>query len=85
MTCTHCQGCGFLNVEQIPEELHGEDVEKILAWVKEHYAETDAAVCDCCGDGENWYGIPGEHYVTNDDQPGPSGPYAYNGGRCECD
>jgi len=22
----------------------------------------DVQVCDCCGDGDGWYGIPGEHY-----------------------
>jgi len=21
----------------------------------------DVSVCDCCGDGEDWYGTPGEH------------------------
>jgi hypothetical protein len=40
-------------------------------------------VCDCCGDGEGWYGEPGQHY-TSDDPVGHNGPYAYNGGLCEC-
>lgn len=43
----------------------------------------DVQVCDCCGDGESWYGTPGEHYGP-DDPPGPGGPYDYNGGLCEC-
>lgn len=44
----------------------------------------DVSVCDCCGDGDGHYGTPGQHY-GNSDPPGRSGPYAYNGGRCECD
>lgn len=43
----------------------------------------DVQVCDCCGDGESWYGVPGEHYGP-DDPPGPNGPYAGNGGLCQC-
>uniref|UniRef100_A0A6M3JHU8 Uncharacterized protein n=1 Tax=viral metagenome TaxID=1070528 RepID=A0A6M3JHU8_9ZZZZ len=43
----------------------------------------DVTVCDCCGDGEGWYGEPGEHY-NSDDPSGPDGPYGYNGGLCEC-
>jgi hypothetical protein len=43
----------------------------------------DISVCDCCGDGENWHGTPGEHYTAADPMGG-SGPYAYNGGLCEC-
>lgn len=43
----------------------------------------DVAVCDCCGDGEGWYGTPGEHY-TSEDPPGDYGPYANNGGLCKC-
>ncbi len=43
----------------------------------------DVAVCDCCGDGNSWYGTPGQHY-TSDDQRGPKGPYASNGGLCHC-
>lgn len=83
MTCTRCSGTGFLNFEHIPENLQGTDIEKILEWIKENQ-DTAAQVCDCCGDGETWYGIPGEHYKTSDDKPGHSGPYAYNGGLCEC-
>ncbi len=45
--------------------------------------QTDVSVCDCCGDGEGWYGEPGRHY-SSEDPKGPSGPYAYNGGLCEC-
>lgn len=43
----------------------------------------DVEICDCCGDGKGWYGTPGEHY-TRDDPPGPKGPYANNGGLCQC-
>ena len=43
----------------------------------------DVTVCDCCGDGDGWYGTPGEHYGPEDPQ-GPNGPYASNGGLCQC-
>lgn len=43
----------------------------------------DVEVCDCCGTGEDWYGVPGHHYGL-DDPAGANGPYAYNGGLCEC-
>ena len=35
------------------------------------------------GDGEGWYGTPGEHYGP-DDPPGRQGPYDSNGGFCHC-
>jgi len=32
----------------------------------------DVAVCDCCGDGQGWYGTPGEHnYRKGGDEPVP--------------
>lgn len=40
----------------------------------------DIEICDCCGDGEGWYGVPGEHYGP-DDPRGPRGPY---GGLAKC-
>lgn len=43
----------------------------------------DIEICDCCGDGDDWYGIAGEHYNADDPQ-GPNGPYAGNGGLCQC-
>ena len=43
----------------------------------------DIVICDCCGDGDAWHGQPGEHYGP-DDQPGSQGPYADNGGLCQC-
>jgi hypothetical protein len=50
----------------------------------EEHDSHDVTVCDCCGDGEtSWYGTPGEHY-NNEDPQGREGPYAYNGGLCEC-
>lgn len=83
MNCTRCEGTGFLNLHQVydedPSEV-GPDV--ILRWIEEH-TDHDVAVCDCCGDGDDWYGEPGQHY-TNDDPQGKEGPYAYNGGLCEC-
>jgi hypothetical protein len=83
MNCTRCQGTGFLNSEQIPEDVAGQGVEEILEWVQRETGH-DVTVCDCCGDGEaSWYGEPGQHYTTQD-PVGKHGPYAYNGGLCEC-
>ena len=57
------------------------DHEVILDWISRNVS--DVQVCDCCGNEEEWYGIPGEHYNAEDPQ-GMNGPYAYNGGLCEC-
>ena len=81
--CTRCAGTGFLNSHQIPQDIQSMSQEDILFWASDK-DDVDVQVCDCCGDGErHWYGTPGEHY--NDEDPiGRSGPYAYNGGLCEC-
>lgn len=86
-TCTRCENTGFLNLYQIPDSEMA-DLEKsdnfeqaVLKWMED--GEHDVQVCDCCGDGEEWYGVPGEHYNSEDPQ-GHDGPYAYNGGLCEC-
>jgi len=87
-TCTRCGNCGFLNIGQVIDDdwemtaLSDRGDKKILEWIEKHPG-TDVQVCDCCGDGEIWYGEPGEHY-NDEDPPGPDGPYAYNGGLCEC-
>ncbi len=84
MNCTRCEGFGFLNVEQLPGDLHGHDFEKVLIWIAdESNAPHDVQVCDCCGDGEEWYGTPGEHYGI-DDPSGIRGPYRDNGGVARC-
>jgi hypothetical protein len=84
MNCTRCKGTGFLNAEQLPpEDDIFDDFPAILRWISETTGH-DVQICDCCGDGDGWYGVPGEHY-NNTDPPGRSGPYAYNGGLCECD
>ena len=82
LTCNHCQGTGFLNIDQVPQEIQNIGVGAILMWIRNQQGH-DVCVCDCCGDGERWFGEPGEHYNTDDPQ-GPDGPYAYNGGLCEC-
>ena len=88
LTCTRCENSGFLNLGQIDEAVLKIADESpgfhafILAWIENH-SEHDVQVCDCCGDGEDWYGIPGEHY-NSEDPAGHNGPYAYNGGLCEC-
>lgn len=84
MTCTRCQGTGFLNLHQIDDPAVTDGgVEKIERWIKAQTEPHDVQVCDCCGDGEGWYGTPGEHY-SHDDPRGPYGPYARNGGVCDC-
>ena len=94
ITCNHCQGTGFLNIDQYTE-ITGNDfcelkdpANDVLIWLSkipknDKDWDHDVQVCDCCGDGEGWYGEPGEHY-NSDDLPGNNGPYAYNGGLCEC-
>ena len=85
--CTRCNGTGFLNIGQVDDatlKLFGKlgDTDVIEAWI-EHNTDHDVQICDCCGNGEYWYGTPGEHY--NKEGPrGLDGPYAYNGGLCEC-
>ncbi len=82
LVCTRCSNSGFLNIEE-PKGKEGElDCNELLEWAKDN--APDMQICDCCGNGEDsWYGTPGEHY-NSDDPPGYTGPYAYNGGLCEC-
>ena len=69
MNCTRCEGTGFLNLGQIPDdEQPGEDDdfhEFILMWIAAH-DDHDVQVCDCCGDGEGWYDEPGQHSYRSD-------------------
>lgn len=81
--CTRCEGTGFLDLFQIGDIVDLMDHEEILIWIQVESTPHDVSVCDCCGNGEEWYGTPGEHYGVND-MPGIHGPYAYNGGLCEC-
>jgi len=82
LVCTRCDNTGFLNFTET-EGKEGElDWNELIKWAKDN--EPDMQICDCCGNGEDaWYGTPGEHY-NSDDPPGHDGPYAYNGGLCEC-
>lgn len=84
--CTRCDGTGFLNLHQIPDEdaiAMAGDIELILQWIADH-DDHDVQICDCCGDGESgWYGYPGEHY-NSEDPMGHNGPYVSNGGLCKC-
>jgi hypothetical protein len=87
MNCTRCDGTGFLNLDQVPDDMrilaeNTDFLQVIIDWIKANNNH-DVQVCDCCGASANWYGIPGEHY-NSDDLPGRSGPYGYNGGLCEC-
>lgn len=99
LTCTRCEGTGFLNLHQAPADVVAalddpqEGPGQLLVWMSKHEGEHDVAVCDCCGIPANfitpggwsdlWHGERGQHY-TEFDPPGMSGPYGYNGGLCEC-
>lgn len=90
MTCTRCGNSGFLNIDQLPDELSKlldelgpEDFLNHASRYLKDREDHDVQVCDCCGDGESWYGEPGEHY-NSEDPRGNNGPYSYNGGLCEC-
>lgn len=48
-TCTRCEGTGFLNLEQAPDEIANGDCEIILGWIVGKGAGSDVQVCDCCG------------------------------------
>lgn len=84
MNCTRCGGFGFLNLEQAPLSIAEQGVESVQTWMATDEGKvSDVAICDCCGNGEVWYGEPGQHYTTAD-PAGTDGPYAYNGGLAEC-
>jgi len=86
IACNVCEGTGFVNLHQIPadelDSMADDLVNKVPCWIKLH-DDTDVSVCHCCGDGDVWYGEPGQHYGA-DDPSGSRGPYAYNGGLCKC-
>jgi len=84
LTCNRCETTGFLNLHQINDkyDAYNKSHDWILKWVQSN-EDHDVQICDCCGDGDDWYGIPGEHY-NSDDVEGKNGPYSYNGGFCEC-
>jgi hypothetical protein len=71
MNCTRCDGTGFLNLHQVDDETldlfeaTGEH-EVIFKWM-DAYQGHDVGVCDCCGDGTDWYGKPGEHCLDNNE------------------
>lgn len=79
MKCNRCKGTGFLNAHLIPcfDVL---SFETILSWLEDQ-VNSDVKICDCCGNGQTWYGTPGQHY-SEDDPSGPTGPY--DGGVAEC-
>ena len=86
LNCTRCEGTGFLNLFQIKEDNFDPDnyIECVLKWIEDPANQPhDVSVCDCCGNGEEWYGVPGEHY-NQEDPAGERGPYARNGGLCGC-
>jgi hypothetical protein len=90
--CNVCEGTGWINLRQLTDfqteafyQCDGELEEEralIDALHRDGIAD-DVAVCGCCGDGDTHYDVPGQHYNSGD-PPGKKGPYAYNGGYCEC-
>ena len=86
ITCSRCDGTGFINLHQIPEaefDLLADDlIEKVPKWMTDN-TDSDVSVCDSCGNGYEWYGVPSEHY-NREDRQGKNGVYGYNGGLCEC-
>lgn len=73
MNCNPCEGTGFQNIEQVPPEIHADAIlagdfhTAILGWMATTAEPHDVEVCDCCGDGETWYGTPGEHHDSDFD------------------
>jgi hypothetical protein len=74
MNCTRCDGTGFLNLHQIPDSelYHLDSPEAIAEWM-ERNQDNDVQVCDCCGNGEDWYGTPGEHDEKENTTPSKAG------------
>ena len=91
MKCNPCDGTGFKNTHQLNDLIPGwtdMSTRDLLDAVRALEEPHDVAPCDCCGTGDvdaedPWYGAPGEHYGDADPMR-KDGPYAYNGGLCEC-
>lgn len=65
MNCTRCDTTGFLNLGQVDDATLARfdatgDVQVVVDWMAANPG-SDVGICDCCGDGEGWYGQPGEH------------------------
>ena len=62
MTCTRCNGTGFLNIEQVDDE------------TLDHFdssGDPHVSPFDCCGNGEpwGWYFLPGLHDWDDPNDP----------------
>lgn len=87
LICNRCEASGFLNLHQLeagPRALLRLQVEAdpdlvsvLIPWAR--LLAPDVQVCDCCGNGRDWYCEPGEHWQGED-----ANVYAYNGGSPEC-
>jgi len=84
VNCTRCNGTGFLNLDDLPEDINPDNREEVLRFIGHpDNGGHDCMVCDCCGNGSEWHGEPCQHYGPEDPQ-GQNGPYARNGGLAEC-
>jgi len=88
VNCNRCKTTGFLNLEQLDDvdpllvaAVLEAPAHRVALWIQAGASRTDVQVCDCCGNGEEWYGERGEHEKSDF---GLAGPYAYNGGLPEC-
>ena len=66
--CMRCDGTGFLNTHQMPENIVEAGLEAIRAWMLNNDAH-DVCVCDCCGDGESWTVEEPGYHGYNDPRP----------------
>lgn len=77
--CARCRQFGFLNLPFRNESFrrmldrHHADCQSFHAIVSEWlFPRSGIRMCDCCGDGEDWYFEPGIHCTVGDCRPGES-------------
>lgn len=81
MLCTRCDGTGFINWDdRLPKHVYELEADKVLEYISNFFGleDTDMSVCDCCGNGESWYGEPGSH------NPNDAEEMANCGGNIDC-
>jgi hypothetical protein len=75
--CAQCKQFGFLNLPFESRRFRRMLERRHTSWDTFHnivyewiYPRSPIEVCDCCGDGEEWYFEPGIHYTTGECRPG---------------